>query len=198
MDKVAFSAAAAFFRSRERYGRLGNMTCGFPIALNGLWFSGPEALYQALKYPNSPHLQRHIADARNGIAAKHIAYGREGKQHGIAERSDWYDIRSDAMRYTLAQKLVCHPEKFGEALEETANLIIVEKSFRDDFWGAHPENGFFVGQNTLGHLLTELRDRRRTYQENADMAAYEFIRSVEIAKLVINREPVPNLIPAVV
>lgn len=157
--------AAAFKYSRARYGVLSNMTYGFPLRADALTFSGPEALYQALKYPDYPELQRDIADAPSGMAAKKVAY-RSGNPPVTPE---WDDIRVDAMRMALGAKLAPHPYPFAFALTETGSITIVENSSRDDFWGAKPVSGGFRGRNILGRLLTELRDRAAPhYAEHED------------------------------
>ena len=51
------SEYAFFMRSRDRYGRLSNMTSGFPLEVNRLRFQGPEGLYQAMKFPHDPAQQ---------------------------------------------------------------------------------------------------------------------------------------------
>lgn len=146
-------SAAAFRRSRERYGQLSNMTFGYPLTVNGLTFQGPEGLYQALKYPADHDLQRRIASQRSGMEAKKAAYAGAARP-----RPDWDSRRVQAMTCTLAEKLAQHPETFAAALRETEGLIIVENSQRDPFWGAQPVPGGFRGVNALGQLLNQLRD----------------------------------------
>lgn len=62
------AGCAAFMRSRERHGELSNMTFGFPLQLNGLTLQSSEGLYQALKFPSHPEVQRTIASQRSGTA----------------------------------------------------------------------------------------------------------------------------------
>lgn len=146
-------SAAAFRRSRERYGQLSNMTFGYPITVHGLTCQGPEGLYQALKFPANHDLQRRIAGQRSGMDAKKAAYAS-----GTSPRPDWDVRRVPAMACTLAEKLAQHPAKFAAALGETRGLTIVEHSTRDTFWGAAPVPGGFQGVNALGQLLTRLRE----------------------------------------
>jgi ribA/ribD-fused uncharacterized protein len=181
---------AAFMRSRDRYGNLSNMTFGFPLAVNGVGFQGPEGLYQALKFPNDPGTQRLIASQQSGMEAKKTAYRNPGF------RPDWEEVKVQAMRYTLAVKLRQHPRRFGEALAETGDLPIVERSNRDPFWGARPQGNILAGVNTLGKLLTELRDTLGENGGDAAKAANAFAAQVPAERLRVNGRPVPPEVPA--
>ena len=181
------SRCAFFMRSRDQYGRLSNMTFGFPLVVNGLRFQGPEGLYQALKFPKDPVRQARIANQRSGMEAKKEAY-RQGNV-----RSDWDGVRVDAMAYTLAVKLAQHPAAFGEELLSTKRLPIVEMSRRDDFWGAKPNQGetTLEGTNMLGQLLTDLRDELRRQRGDTRKAKERYLNAnVRKDKLVINGRPV--------
>lgn len=177
---------AAFMRSKERHGDLSNMTGHMPVTVNGIRFQSSEALYQALKYPEQPELQQRIGSARSGMEAKRLAY-----EPDIPIRAVWDDIRIDAMRYTVAHKLGQNPGRFGSALLATADLPIVEKSYRDPFWGAKPQGAFLVGHNRLGRILTELRDELKAYAGDAAQTARNFIAQTETRHLVINGRPAP-------
>ena len=141
--------AAAFLRVRDEHGQLSNMAGGMPVQFGGRSYQSSEGLYQALKFSSDPDVQNRIANAPNAMAAKRVA------EHSPGYKSGDYD----AMRLALAEKLRQHPDRFGAALLQTGSAPIVEKSFRDTYWGARPDNrGNLVGQNYLGRLLTELRD----------------------------------------
>ncbi len=182
--------SAAFMRSRDRYGDMSNMTFGFPLSVNGMEFQGPEGLYQALKFPNSPETQGAIAEQRSGMDAKKAAY----RDHNF--RPDWEEIKVQAMRYTLAVKLRQHPQRFGKALAETGDLPIVERSNRDPFWGAQPQGNTLIGTNTLGKLLTELRDTLGDNGGDAAKAAGAFTAQVPAERLSVNGRPVPPEVPS--
>ena len=192
LDTAIYETArsAAFMRSRDQYGDLSNMTFGFPLTVNGTEFQGPEGLYQALKFPHSPETQTAIASQRSGMDAKKAAY----QDHNF--RPDWEEIKVQAMRYTLAVKLRQHPRRFGEALEETGGLPIVERSNRDPFWGARPQGNTLEGVNMLGKLLTELRDTLRENGGDAARAAAAFTARAPAELLSVNGRPAPREIPA--
>ena len=165
---------AAFFRSRERYGKLSNMTGGFPLECGQFCFQGPEGLYQALKFPGDVAKQASIALAKSGMDAKKLAYLDKS---GWDE--DWWNsVRVEAMAFTLATKLLQHPESYGAALQETTGRAIVEKSYKDSFWGAKPfqdvQGDVLQGRNILGrlqillrHYLMEQNDARLAVQKYA-------------------------------
>lgn len=175
---------AAFLRSKGRYGQLSNMTSGYPLKVNELTFQGPEGLYQALKYPHRPQAQLRIAAANSGMQAKKVAY------HYTDPRPDWEDIKLTAMAYTLAEKFCQHPAKFTAALQETVNLDIVERSYRDQFWGAIPKGSNLQGTNALGKLLTKLRDFLLQHPDQKHQAVAKFLQGQDLHILVINQKPV--------
>ena len=180
--------SACFMRSRERYGDLSNMTFGFGLEVNGIRFQSSEGLYQALKFPSDAPHQKRIAAERSGMEAKKTAY------RNPQVRPDWEDIKTDAMALTVAIKLLQHPERFGSALRETGGKTVVEKSYRDQFWGAKPsqDGKTLMGRNVLGELLTELRE---CLQGNGDVlkAVQEYLSGVNLDQLSINGRRVINM-----
>ena len=179
------SECAAFMRSRERYGDLSNMTHGFPIEVNGMSFQSSEGLYQAMKFPHNTGRQLDIAHARSGMDAKKVAYLPD-----CPLTPDWDDFRIDAMAVTVALKLLQHPDRFGQALVQTSGLTIVEKSYRDDFWGAHPCGNNFTGANVLGKLLQIMADQFNTHGLHHE-TTQTLISQADTSKIYINGQPVP-------
>ena len=179
---------AAFMKSRERYGELSNMTFGFPLNAKGIAFQSSEGLYQAFKFPHDSRLQQEIGKAQSGMEAKKIAY-----RSGNTPMEGWDDCRIDAMILAIATKLHQHPESFGNALMRTSGLTIVEKSYRDDFWGAKPSPAGMVGRNVLGRLLQELRCQITKFNHTKE-AALQFAANANKTGLIINgQSPVQNL-----
>ncbi len=182
---------AVFFRSRERHGQLSNMTHGFPLTVNAITFQGPEGLYQALKFPHDPDFQRTIGAQRSGMDAKRIAYTRKDTV------PTWDSFRADAMAFTLALKLLQHPATFGAALAGTGSLPIVERSSRDAWWGAMPDqDGSLTGRNVLGQLLSQLRDLLANHQDPT-RAAGVLLANAHTSPLTVGANPaVPRKSPA--
>lgn len=178
------SECAAFMRSRERYGDLSNMTHGFPIKVNGMSFQSSEGLYQAMKFPHHVARQQDIAKATSGMAAKKVAYLPD-----CPITPDWDEFRIDAMAATVALKLSQHEERFGPALTQTSGLHIVEKSYRDSFWGARPDRPHLTGANVLGKLLQILADHFNRHGQH-QQAAQSLINQADTSRLFINGRPI--------
>ena len=175
---------AFFMRSRDAHGQLSNMTFGYPLRVNGLELQGPEGLYQALKFPHEPEIQREIARQRSGMEAKRVAYAHPREFNPV-----WDQVKLDAMALTLAVKLFQHPRKFGAALDETGDRDIVEMSNRDPWWGAKAQGDTLTGANALGRLLTMLRDLRAGSGGGDRAATAEFLREADLSKLMILGKP---------
>ena len=114
-------------------------------------FKNAEAMFQSYK-TTDPEERKKFTEM-NAKQAK--AYGRK-----IELRSDWEDIKNDAMFYTLYQKFEQNPD-LRRALLETGNSVLIE----GNTWGMVPakipvgENtkwGLF-GENRLGSLLMKIR-----------------------------------------
>ena len=180
-------AECAVFRlSRGTHGHLSNMTGRMPLRARGMWFQSSEGLYQALKYPEAPHVQRQIGEAASGMAAKQISRDRE--REWATPFEIWRDQRDDAMRITLAIKLALHPDSFGRSLLATGARPIVEESRHDDYWGASRTERGLVGENRLGKLLMELREMLMDRQDHT-MAARDMTQLVTTDALMINGQP---------
>ena len=61
------SECIAFRSTKEEFGALSNMAGGFPIKIEEHWIKNSEVLYQALKYPNYPEIQKHIFHVKSPI-----------------------------------------------------------------------------------------------------------------------------------
>ena len=185
------STSAAFRRSRERHGALSNMTPGMPLVVAGLRFSGSEALYQALKFPALPEVQRAIAAAGNGFDAKRLAWNPALKRQLNAPW--WNRNRAAAMAYAVAAKLAAHPQRIAAALRDTAGRPIVESSDRDPFWGARPTGGgTFDGANVLGQVLMLARQALQAAPTPQAAAAALAAKALEAASgLRLAGKPLP-------
>ena len=150
------NAICMFYKVKEQWGSLSNMANQFGVMVNGVACRNTEALYQAMRFPNQPDMQREIIEQRSGFASKLISkkYRREHT------RSDWDEVNVEMMRYVLSLKLAQNFDGFSQLLIETGNLQIVEKSAKDAFWGAKQVNDSSIlqGANVLGKLLMELRE----------------------------------------
>ena len=151
MQDFRIDECVTFRRTKDSFGGLSNMAGGFPIHMGDIVVSRSEHLYQALRYPDHPELQREIIAISNPIEAKQYAY-----EHLSKTRMDWMDVRVAIMLWCLQLKLLNNLEPFGRLLLVAIDGYreIVEVSRNDDFWGAKPtSDGIVRGLNVLGRLL---------------------------------------------
>jgi len=148
-----------FSKAREKWGAFGNMSGGYEFDINGIHIFNSEALYQACRFPDYPDVQKEILADPSGMGAKM----RSKKYRKTHTRSDFEDVRIDIMRWCLQQKFNNNKVRLSSELRETRGRDIVEFSTKDDFWGAHPNDKndpvLLVGQNILGQLWMEIRDK---------------------------------------
>jgi len=150
--------AVVVYKTKDDFGGLSNMASGFPLLVNGVRILTTEALYQSCRFPHLTEVQREIIAQHSPMTAK-----MKGKPHRKDTRPDWDEVRFKIMRWCLRVKLAQHYEEFGQLLLSTRDRPIVEQSRKDDYWGAkvvdEQEHETLVGQNVLGRLLMELRER---------------------------------------
>lgn len=151
-----------FRKTKEAFGGLSNMAAGFPLLINNICIKTSEALYQACRFPHLPDVQRVIIQQNSPMSAK-----MKGKPYRKETRADWDDVRITIMRWCLRVKLAQNWKEFGQLLDLTGDLPIVEESKKDAFWGAKPINEEQLqGYNILGRLLMELREEYRGCNDN--------------------------------
>lgn len=151
---IPVGTTVSFCRVAEEWGGLSNMSKAFPLHFNKRYVRTVEAIYQALKFPDYPDIQERIIIQASPMVAKNVSRSNEP-----SVREDWHDIKVDVMQWCLREKLVQNSDTFGPYLLGTKGKIIVERSYRDFFWGAgQVSEKFWKGENRLGYLLTDLRD----------------------------------------
>lgn len=155
---------AIIYRNRDTFGGLSNMHGDYPLMwLDEMWASS-EALYQALRYPHNQKARDAIRKEANAMDAKHTAYLFINET-----RPDWNDVKVGFMEAVLRLKVSQHPIKIGALLDLSGDKLIVEKSRRDDYWGAKPDGyGKLEGQNVLGLLWMLIREELRQDTFSAD------------------------------
>ena len=152
------AASVVFLKTKEQFGGLSNMAPGFPLEVNGIRIRTSEALYQACRFPHRPDVQHQIICERSPMTAKMQTKPLRGQS-----RPDWNSVRVKIMRWCLRVKLAQNWHEFSQLLLSTGYQPIVERSRKDDFWGAKAtEDGTLVGKNILGRLLMELREELKT------------------------------------
>lgn len=151
------SEVVIVYKTKEAFGGLSNMASGYPLQINGIRILTTEALYQACRFPHMPEVQREIIGQHSPMTAK-----MKSKPYRKNSRSDWDEVRYKVMRWCLRVKLAQNYGEFGRLLLATENRSIVEQSRKDDYWGAKPTDELgetLAGQNVLGRLLMELREK---------------------------------------
>lgn len=123
----------------------------FRVTFDGQTFDTSEAAY---------HYQRFTAaDDRRGVQYANSAHEafRYAQDNKAKQRPDWDAVKVDTMRDILRAKAQQH-EYVRRKLLATGDRILVEDSWRDDFWGWGPDRN---GQNMLGKLWMEVRSELR-------------------------------------
>ena len=150
----------SFRKTDEEFGGLSNMAAGYSIVVNNISIRTSEALYQAMRFPDYPEIQKEIIEQKSPMAAKMISK----KYRNQKTRTDWDQKRVAIMKWCIRVKLVQNLQTFGELLLSTGNKSIVEESRKDQFWGAKRIDDIaLVGTNALGRLLMELREIHKNY-----------------------------------
>ena len=156
-----YQNCAVFYKVKEEFGGLSNMSGGYPIKLNGVTIYSSEALYQACRFPHEATWQKEIITQKSPMAAK--MKSKKDNRRKDYSRQDWEDVRVDLMRWVLRVKLAHHYTAMSKILLATGDRPIVEKSRKDRFWGAvEDKEGVLHGCNQLGQLLMELRSLIKT------------------------------------
>ena len=143
-----------FKSTKGKYGALSNMAPDFPIKIASSLIKTSEALYQALRFPDYPWIQRKIISYNSPITAK-----RFSREHIDKTRFDWDNQRFKIMRFCIELKYLHNKEIFYRVLTSTKNLPIVEYTIEDKVWGATEQGNSYVGTNALGRLLMGLRQK---------------------------------------
>lgn len=137
------------------------MAHGYPLNWDGRVVHSSEALYQALKFPRDLKVDGHspfelVIREPNAFLSKRIA--QRYTHHTIPE---WHDIKLDVMNYCIRLKYLQHRDEIDIVLDHTEDRPIVEKSRRDNLWGAvNDYKGNLVGENLLGELWMMIRSER--------------------------------------
>jgi ribA/ribD-fused uncharacterized protein len=183
MRRYLRSEVVVVYKTKDVFGGLSNMASGYPLKVNGVRILTTEALYQACRFPHVPEVQRLILAETSPMTAK-----MRSKPYRAQTRGDWDAIRFKVMRWCLRVKLAQNFDEFGRLLLATREKQIVEQSRKDDYWGAKlsADGETLVGQNVLGRLLMELRER--LLQEGGD--SLKVVEPLPIADFALLGRPI--------
>lgn len=171
METYIESDCAVIFRTRDLFGEGSNMASGYPVIYDDVIYHSTEVLYQLARFPGlmahrlAPD-QPKLFDAvnlPNAMTAK-----MKSKLYRHLTRPDWETgwnggVRVEVMEAVLRLKIAQHWNRMTAFLAMTGDMPIVEKSRKDQFWGAKPDGqGNLVGNNVLGLLWMVLREEVRS------------------------------------
>ncbi len=124
----------------------------FKVEVDGHQFDTSEAAYHFQKFtgdrPGCASLRHEIIFAPSAHHAFKVAEANKARR-----RPAWDAVKVDIMREILRAKAAQH-EYVRRKLLETGDRVLVENSWRDDFWGWGPNRD---GKNMLGRLWMEVR-----------------------------------------
>ena len=148
-----------FTKVKLPYGWMGNMS-PFPIIYDSKRWLTTEALFQAMRFSNE-EIKELIRAQKSPMAAKMIAKSK--KVNYVIEPMSEKDVEN--MRLCMRLKLEQHPNLKTQLLA-TGNHYIFENigtrnKPNDLFWGAKMLNGELVGNNMMGKIWMEFRERLR-------------------------------------
>ncbi len=135
------------FYEREFYP-LSNFS-SFRLMWKGIDFDTSEIAYHWEKFPDRPDIQWLLLKARSSHDAYKVA--ADNKAH---RRPDWDNVKISIMMSIIWEKVSQH-EYVRKKLLETGDRLLVEDSWRDDYWGWGPNKD---GQNVLGMVWRSVRD----------------------------------------
>jgi ribA/ribD-fused uncharacterized protein len=125
------------------------------VSLDGMQFPTVEHAYQAAKTEEAQERQRILEASTPDLARK---MGRK-----LTQRPDWPEMKVKVMQDLVTQKFDNQPD-LVKLLLATGDAELVEgNTWHDNFWGdcRCPQCAEIAGQNRLGRILMEVRERLR-------------------------------------
>jgi ribA/ribD-fused uncharacterized protein len=125
------------------------------VTLDGMKFPTVEHAYQAAKTLEPQKREQILGASTPGLARK---MGRK-----LTQRPDWPEVKVKVMQDLVAQKFDSQPDLI-KLLLATGDAELVEgNTWHDNFWGdcRCPRCAEVTGQNWLGRILMEVRERLR-------------------------------------
>jgi hypothetical protein len=145
---------AVCFYEQEFYP-LSNFSA-FTLQWCGIRFDTSEAAYHWEKFRGSVENREEARLAILAASSAHAAF-QTAQRYKNYKRRDWDDVKVHIMRQILWEKVEQH-EYVRRKLLETGSRMLVENSWRDDFWGWGERRD---GKNMLGVLWMEIRTELR-------------------------------------
>lgn len=141
---------------KDEHGCWGNMA-PYPILYQDKTWLTSEALFQALRFSDEI-VKEEIRTQKSPMSAKMVA--KKYKDKMIVQPMSETDLNN--MRLVLSLKLKQHPE-LSEILKNSDAFIVEDCTKRQRgsglFWGAALKDDKWVGENWLGKLWMEIREK---------------------------------------
>ena len=158
-------AVISFTKVELPYGWLGKMYAA-PITYNGKIYRTSEALFQALRFDN-PEIQELIRAEKSPMAAKMVATKHKKEMKIVAREKEYIQN----MALCLQLKFDQHPALKEKLLKTKDHILIEDIGNRNGenhlFWGMKKINGVWTGNNMMGKLLMELREKYKQSQHES-------------------------------
>ncbi len=139
-----------FYNTQGAYGCFSNFSPhGFE--LDGVYWPTSEHYFQAQKFAGTEHAEQIRKAASPMVAA------RMGRSRKRPLRPDWENVKDDVMRRAVLRKFETHAD-IRASLLGTGSGEIIENAPGDYYWGCGKDGS---GQNKLGQILMEVRERLR-------------------------------------
>lgn len=135
-----------FYSTQKPYGEFSNFAA-FPVFVDNEWWPTSEHYYQAQKYEQA-NLKKWVQQAPTPMEA-----ALRGRDKTLPKRSDWEQIKDEAMERAVRDKFTRYPQ-LRELLLSTGQSRLYEHTENDCYWG---DCGNRTGKNKLGLLLEKLR-----------------------------------------
>ena len=152
VKKAIMPETINFYSTQGIYGCFSNFS-RFPVTYADVSWKTSEHAYQAQKFLGTS-IEQWNAIRICSSPRMAAAFGRDLNQK---IRADWDDVRVDVMRAIVTAKFTGNAD-LKKILLDTGDAILVEHTVNDSFWA---DGGDGSGQNMLGKILMEVRDRIR-------------------------------------
>ncbi len=139
-----------FYKVNEPYGCFSNFS-PHPIEIQGENWQTVEHYYQAQKFVGSVDEELATIIKTAPTPEQAAALGRDCRRQ---LRSNWEQVKTQVMRKAVLQKFLTHHD-IQTILLSTADLLIVEDSPNDYYWGCGEAK---TGDNHLGKILMSVRE----------------------------------------
>jgi ribA/ribD-fused uncharacterized protein len=120
-------------------------------------------VYDGVSYTSSEHAYQSAkaVDPIEKSLIQHAFNPREARKLGNSciLREDWDDVKLIVMHDIVEAKFSL--PNLRRLLNKTRGMQLIEgNSWGDRFWGCELQNGNWIGDNNLGKLLMNIRDRK--------------------------------------